>query len=195
MILMHEIACYQVPSYIIDYHVCIILHPHETHEWLRLWSTIKPNQSLKLVLMCRRNHWELLQYFHYLGQGFYHISFLDSISSNTKDERFHHDYTIIFKDFMPYPMYDVLEILWMEIHNLSSKHGHPSKRCLWCLKSKDHIHNCDMNQPDLHLVIIPFNDSYQFIKIFLQRAFTLYPWCLHTDGYKISHTHHMNWIR
>ena len=23
-----------------------------------------------------------------------------------------------------------------------------STRCLWCLKSKDHIYNCDTNQPD-----------------------------------------------
>ena len=30
-----------------------------------------PNRSLKLALMQVENHWELLlQYFHYLGQGF-----------------------------------------------------------------------------------------------------------------------------
>ena len=27
---------------VISYHVCIIFHAHKIHEWLRVWSTIKP---------------------------------------------------------------------------------------------------------------------------------------------------------
>ena len=58
-----------------------------------------------------------------------------------------------------YPIYDVLEIMWLEIRKSYSKHGHPSTRCLWGLKSKDHINNRDMNQLDLWLGIIPLSDS------------------------------------
>ena len=35
----------------------------------------------------------------------------------------------------------------------------------------------------------------QLSQLFLQIALTIYPWCLNTDGNKISHTHHMSRIR
>ena len=74
-----------------------------------------PNRSLKLVLMRVANQQEFLWYFHYFGQGFHCISFLKSISSNTEGGWSHLDYTIIFVDFMLYPIYDVLDIPWLEI--------------------------------------------------------------------------------
>ena len=37
-----------------------------------------PNWLLKVVMMCERNDQELLRYFYYLGQGFHHISLLNS---------------------------------------------------------------------------------------------------------------------
>ena len=46
-----------------------------------------PNQLLMLLLKIIRNHRKhLLEYFHYLGQGFHHISFLELISSNIGDK-------------------------------------------------------------------------------------------------------------
>ena len=78
-----------------------------------------PNRSLKLVLMHGENHREtFLQYFYYLGQGFYRISFLELIFLDTKGKRSHLYHSIIFDDFMSYQIYDVLEILWLEIHRL-----------------------------------------------------------------------------
>ena len=67
-----------------------------------------PNRLLKLVVMRGGNYRELfLWYFHYISQGFRHISFLESISSNTKDRKSHLDHTIIFEEFMSYLTYDV----------------------------------------------------------------------------------------
>ena len=68
----------------------------------------KPNWLLKLELINVGNNWELLlRYFHYFGKLFHCISFLESISSNTKGRRYYLDYTIIFEDFMSYLIYDV----------------------------------------------------------------------------------------
>ena len=55
---------------------------------------------------------------------------------------------------MSYLINDILETSWLGIRKSYSKHHHLSIRFLWCLKSKDYIHNCDMNQPDLPLGII-----------------------------------------
>ena len=44
------------------------------------------------------------------------------------------------------------------------KKYHPSARCLWFLKSKDYVHNRDMNQLNRQLGIIPFTDSYGSIQ-------------------------------
>ena len=68
-----------------------------------------PSLSLRLLLMRRGNHGELLlQYFHYLGQGFHCILFLESISSNIEGGWYHLNYVIIFEDFMSYPIYGAL---------------------------------------------------------------------------------------
>ena len=116
---------------------------------LRYGSLSNPNQSLNLELMRVGNHREhLLRHFHFFGQGFNHISFLELISSYNEGERFHLDHSITLKDCMSYPLYDVLKIMWLGIHKSKSKHNHPSTRCLWCLKSKDHIHNYNINQHD-----------------------------------------------
>ena len=123
------------------------------------------NPSLKLILMRVGNHWELLLwYFHYLGQGSHCISFQVLISSNVEGGWSHLDHTVVFVDFMSYPIYDVLNITWLGIPELLSKHDHPSTRYLWCLNSKDHIHNYDMNKLDWQLGIIPFRDSYGSIQ-------------------------------
>ena len=72
---------------------------------------LNANCSFKLVLMCEGNYQEhLVRYFYYLGQGFYHISFIESILSNTDSGRSHLDHTITFKDFMLLLILDVLEI-------------------------------------------------------------------------------------
>ena len=63
-----------------------------------------PNWPLKFVLMHVGNHRELfLLYLYYLSKGFYDISFLESITSNTKGKLSHFEHTIIFKDLMSYP--------------------------------------------------------------------------------------------
>ena len=75
-----------------------------------------PKQSLKLVLMHRRNHRELfLKYFYYLDEGSHRISFFELISSNTKGRRSYLDHIIIFEDFITYIIYHILEILWLGI--------------------------------------------------------------------------------
>ena len=69
------------------------------------WSTINPNRSLKLVLIYWRNHREpRFQNFHYFRQRFHRISFIELIFSNTEGEWSHLCHTIIFNDFMPYPV-------------------------------------------------------------------------------------------
>ena len=45
---------------VINYHVCIIFHPHETHKRLLCGQLSNLNWSLKLVLMCVRNHQKLI---------------------------------------------------------------------------------------------------------------------------------------
>ena len=136
---------------------CFLLH---SIFWLKFWRVYRHqnpisqlsnlNRSLKLVLMRVGNHRELVD------QWFYRISFFESISSNTKGGWSHLDHTIIFKDFKPCLIYDILEISWVII-----KYDHLSAWCLWCLKSKDHIHNCDMNQLDWNFGIIPSKDSFR----------------------------------
>ena len=65
----------------------------------------KPNQSLKLVLVHGENHQELfVPYSHYLGQGFLCILFFKLIFSNTEDRISYLDQTIIFEDFISYPI-------------------------------------------------------------------------------------------
>ena len=62
---------------------------------------LNSNRSLKLVLICGENHQQhLLQYFNYLGQIFNNISFIDSLSSDTKDGGSHLDHTITFEEFI-----------------------------------------------------------------------------------------------
>ena len=91
---------------------------------------------LKLILMHEASQRELfLRYFYYLGQRVHQISFFESISSNIEGEQSHLDYIIIFENFISYLIYNILEILWLGIHY------NKNTRCLWCLKSKDHIHN------------------------------------------------------
>ena len=132
---------------IINYHVYIIvLRLHKLMNDLGYDQLSNPNRSLKLLMMRVRNHREFLQYFYYLGRGFHCISFLESISSYIKGERSHLDHTTIFEDFILYLIYNILEISWLWICKSKSKHGHLSIRCFWCLKSKDHILNHDMNQ-------------------------------------------------
>ena len=116
-----------------------------------------PNRSLKLILIRVGNHRELLWYFHYLGQGFHHISIFESISSNIEGKWSYRDCTIIFMDFLSHLIYNILDIPWLGIRKSLSKHDHwriETARCLWCLRSKDHIHNHDMNQLDWNFGII-----------------------------------------
>ena len=103
----------------------------------------------------------LLWYFHHLGQGFHHISFLESISSNIEGRWSHLGHTIIFEDFMSYLICDILEILWLRIHPQAV---YLSTRCLLCLKVKDHIHDRDINQPDWQLGVTLFRDSRKSIQ-------------------------------
>ena len=42
--------------------------------------------------------------------------FFESISSNTEGEWTHLDHIIVFEDLMLYLIYDILEILWLDIH-------------------------------------------------------------------------------
>ena len=84
---------------------------------LRYGQLSNPNWSLKLVLIHVGNHQELLfRYFHYTGQGFYCISFLESIFLNTERTQTHLDHTIIFDELILYLIYDVLELSWLGIH-------------------------------------------------------------------------------
>ena len=48
------------------------------------------------------------------------------------------------------------------IHNQDS---HPSTRYLWFLKSKDHIHDREMNKINGHLGIISFKDFIQITSV------------------------------
>ena len=75
-----------------------------------------PNHSLKLVLMRRGNHQEHFFYVSItLGKDF--ISFHESILSNTKRGQSHLNHIIIFKEFISYLNYDILEISWPRIRN------------------------------------------------------------------------------
>ena len=49
----------------------------ETQKYLGYGQVSNHNHSLKIVLIYRGNHKELLQYFYYLSLGFYSISFCD----------------------------------------------------------------------------------------------------------------------
>ena len=50
--------------------------------------------------MSEGNHQEyLVEYFYYLSQGLYHISFIELISSNIDNWKSNHNHTITFKDF------------------------------------------------------------------------------------------------
>ena len=75
-----------------------------------------PNQSLKLVLM----RVEIIENSFFdisttLAKDFIASHSFESISSNTEGGWSHLDYTIIFVDFMLYPIYDVLDIPWLGI--------------------------------------------------------------------------------
>ena len=76
-----------------------------------------PNRSLKLVLM----RVEIIENSFFdisttLVKDFIASHSFESISSNTEGRRSHLDHTIIFVDFMSYPIYDVLDISWLGIH-------------------------------------------------------------------------------
>ena len=75
-----------------------------------------PNRSLKLVLM----HVEIIENSFFdisttLAKDFIESHSFESISSNTEGGWSHLDHTIIFVDFMSYPIYDVLDIPWLGI--------------------------------------------------------------------------------
>ena len=74
----HVNSCINCILSIISYHIHVILDIHETHEWVRVWSTVQPDWCLKLVMMWggggNRQHFQ--GYFHYLSQIFHHISFI-----------------------------------------------------------------------------------------------------------------------
>ena len=77
---------------------------------------LNPNQSLKLVLM----RVEIIENSFFdisttLAKDFIASHSFESISSNTEGGRSHLDHTIIFVNFMSYPIYDVLDIPWLGI--------------------------------------------------------------------------------
>ena len=74
-----------------------------------------PNRSLKLVLMRVEIIENSFDISTTLAKDFIASHSFESISSNTKGERSHLDHTIIFMDFMSYPIYDVLDIPWLGI--------------------------------------------------------------------------------
>ena len=76
-----------------------------------------PNWSLKLVLI----RVEIIENYSSdisttLTKDFIASHSFESISSNTEGGLSHLDHTIIFVDFMSYPIYDVLDIPWLGIH-------------------------------------------------------------------------------
>ena len=73
-----------------------------------------PNWSLKLVLMCV----EIIENSDIsttLAKDFIASHSFESIFSNTEGGWSHLDHTIIFMDFMSYPINDVLDIPWLVI--------------------------------------------------------------------------------
>ena len=74
-----------------------------------------PNRSLKLVLMRVEIIENSFDISTTLAKGFIASHSFESISSNTEGGRSHLDHTIIFVDFMSYPIYDVLDIPWLGI--------------------------------------------------------------------------------
>ena len=52
------------------------------------------------------------------GQGFYHILFLESISSNIECVGFDLDHIITFKGFISNLIYDIWEIPWLQMCRL-----------------------------------------------------------------------------
>ena len=75
-----------------------------------------PNRSLKLVLM----HVEIIENSFSdisttLAKDFIASHSFESISSNTEGGWSYLDHTIIFVDFISYPIYDVLDIPGLEI--------------------------------------------------------------------------------
>ena len=135
--------------FINSYFGCILLCPHDTLEWLRVWSMcqtlISQSSSYWCVKEIIKNTFSDISTTLAI-HGLNCISFLDSISSIIYVGQSHLNHIITFEDFMSYSIYYVLKISWLGICKSWSKYYHPSTRCLWCLKSKDHIHNCDMNQ-------------------------------------------------
>ena len=103
----------------INYCVPTIFYLHETHKWLKICLTIKPlfftQDSIDAYRKLLRIH-SLI--FLYLGQGFYCITFFESISSNTKHERSPLDHSTTSEKFIPYLIYEILEIPWLGICKL-----------------------------------------------------------------------------
>ena len=67
-----------------------------------------PSWSPKLGSKHGGNYQSILQYFHYLSQGFNHISFFESISLDIKDRGSHLDQKIVFEDFDKSKIWDAL---------------------------------------------------------------------------------------
>ena len=74
-----------------------------------------PNRSLKLVLMRVEIIENSFDISTTLAKDFIASHSFESISSNTEGGRSLLDHTIIFVDFMSYPIYDVLDIPWLGI--------------------------------------------------------------------------------
>ena len=133
--------------FIIGYRVYIIFHSCKTYKWLRIWSIVKP----QLITKVRTNAWRKS-----LGTCFMIFPlFWPRISLHLiprvnifkylgwMTPSWHH--SIIFEDFVPYLIYENLEIPWLRIRKSLLKHNHLCTIFLWYLKSKDHVHNYDMN--------------------------------------------------
>ena len=74
-----------------------------------------PNRSLKLVLMRIEIIKNSSDISTTLAKDFIASHSFESISSNTEGRSSHLDHTIIFLDFMSYPIYDLLDITWLGI--------------------------------------------------------------------------------
>ena len=74
-----------------------------------------PSLSLKLVLMRVEIIENSFDISTTLAKDFIASHSFESISSNTEGGWSHLDHTIIFVDFMSYPIYDVLDIPWLGI--------------------------------------------------------------------------------
>ena len=74
-----------------------------------------PNRSLKLVLMRVEIIENSFDISTTLAKDLIASYSFESISSNTEGGWSHLDHTIIFMNFMSYPIYDVLDIPWLGI--------------------------------------------------------------------------------